>query len=92
VGVVTGFYFIMAAVALYESYEGHVMDSSVMREPKRKLDKKETGQLGEANDSVPDGRCSFPGWDRRFSLTHHTHATSMAHTATCAMGTAFPRG
>jgi hypothetical protein len=35
-----------------------------MIEPKRKLDKKEKGQLSEANDSFPDGRCSFLGWDR----------------------------
>jgi hypothetical protein len=53
VGVVTSFYFIMAAVALHER---RVMGSSVMIEPKRKLDKKETGQLCEVNASVPYGR------------------------------------
>jgi hypothetical protein len=50
VGVVTSFYFIMAAVALHER---HVTGSSATMEPKRKIDKKETGHLCEVNASVP---------------------------------------
>lgn len=55
-----------------------------MMEPKRKWDKKETGQFSEANDSFPDGCFSFLGQDR-FSLAHHTQTASMAYTAHYAM-------